>query len=126
MVLPAKKERALHRTDVLEVVPPTPKLPPGPPDWEPEAEKTTTSRKPTIGSVATAAEKIATFCGQIAGRVELSIHDLSNRTRRFSREMRQKARRVKNEKPLKALAVVAAATFVAGIMLRIWRSQKNG
>lgn len=124
MALPAKKERDLHRTDVLEVVPPSLKLPPVPSDCEPG--KITTGRKPASENVAVATEKIGTLCGQVSARVELTLHDLSNRTLRFSREMQQKAGRIKDDNPLKALGLIAGVTFVAGIMLRIWRSQKNG
>ena len=39
--------------------------------------------------------------------------------------IRQRALRVKNEKPLQILAVFAGLSFVAGFATRMWRASKN-
>jgi hypothetical protein len=126
MALPVKKERHLHETDVLEVIPPSPELSRIHREWELEPGRMTNQREPAMEHVSIAVQKLGILCGKTAGRVELIFHELDNRARSFSREMRRSAGRLKNENPLQALAIIAAATFVAGMMLRIWRSQKNG
>jgi ElaB/YqjD/DUF883 family membrane-anchored ribosome-binding protein len=121
----AKLKRDLHRTDVLEVVPPFPESPAVPSDRKSETGVMTNRREPAAQKLNVAAKKIARLCGEAVGCVELTFQDFADRARSFSQEIRHSAQRMKNQNPLQAIAIIAAATFVAGIMLRIWRSQKN-
>lgn len=47
------------------------------------------------------------------------------RSREFAELVRQRAERVKEEKPLRLLAVLAGVAAVAGFATRIWRSSGN-
>ena len=126
MALPAKKQRDLHETDVLEVVPPSPKSAPIFAHRESDAGPLPQHSEPATEEKVAAIEKIGGLSGEAAGRVELTFHHLSDKARSFSRELQHRARRMKRENPLQALTVIAAAAFMAGLILRIWRSQKNG
>jgi len=57
-----------------------------------------------------------------------AVSDMVDQGRRSAREMVTRARRRFNywadEHPLKLLGAVAAAGFVAGVLLRIWRSNR--
>jgi ElaB/YqjD/DUF883 family membrane-anchored ribosome-binding protein len=80
-------------------------------------------REPLLENVSAITERLARLCGEAAGRVELAYHNLSRGARDVSRRMQDRAKRMKNEKPLQTVAMIGAIAFVAGIILRIWRSQ---
>lgn len=133
MALPAKREApgnengVLEENVVLEVVTTTPpKISPSPSDWEPEAEDMAKHRAPILEKVRLTTEKIARLCGEAVGCVELGCQNLAGKARDVSREVRDRAKQIRNEDPVQAIAVIGASAFVAGLMLRFWRSHKNG
>ncbi len=123
MALPAKQERYPDPTNMLEVVPPA-STSSAPLDRHLESEADNESGG--LGNVSGSTAKMAALLGKAEGRVELTRHELSHRAHRLSREMQQRVRRMRNENPFQAIALIAATAFVAGVVLRIWRSQRDG
>lgn len=126
MALPAKNERYLHETDVLEVAPPSPTLAPILPKGESGSNHVTNHKEPAMEDVRIATAKIGALCGEAAGRVELTFYDLFDRAHRFSRGLQRRAERIRHENPFEAVAIIGTAAFVAGLILRISRSTRNG
>ncbi len=91
-----------------------------------ESDEIPNSRPGGLHESGVSTEKMARVLGGVEGRLEFTWHQLSDRVHRLSREMQERTRRLKNENPLRAIVLIAATAFVAGVVLRIWRSQKNG
>jgi hypothetical protein len=54
-----------------------------------------------------------------------SYNHISLRCRSFVSNARYRARRAKDEQPLQLLGVIAGAAFIAGIVVRLWRSSRH-
>ena len=62
-----------------------------------------------------------------AARVRARIYyaDAISTTQRLATRARERARLIKKEHPLQALGIVAAAAFMCGVALRVWRSRNS-
>ncbi|HTU43031.1 MAG TPA: hypothetical protein VMF10_15080 [Candidatus Aquilonibacter sp.] len=130
MALPAKQERYPDQTNILEVVPPASQACAAL-DRQLESEKFEFNEMPHNGSdglrhVSGSTAKVAALLGKAEGCLELAWHEVSDRADRFSRGVQHRVGRMRNENPFQAIALIAATAFVAGVVLRIWRSQRNG
>jgi hypothetical protein len=72
--------------------------------------------------------EMATEIGAACGRAsefgaEVST-DVRDRARQFAVQIRDGAERVKDEEPLKVLAAFAGIAAVAGLVVRVWRSNR--
>ncbi len=91
-------------------------------DWRNAAED-------TLGEFKDRAES---YSYQVADRTNRSLEELRRRTewrivalRRTARQWLVIARHWESEQPLRVIGSCAAAAFVAGVALRIWRSNKR-
>lgn len=91
-------------------------------DWRNAAED-------TLGEFKDRAES---YSYQVADRTNRSLEELRRRTewriaklRRTARQWLVIARHWESEQPLRVIGCCAAAAFVAGVALRIWRSNKR-
>jgi hypothetical protein len=58
-------------------------------------------------------------------RVRMYYADAVATAQQLASQARERARSLKRERPLQTLGMVAAAAFVCGVALRIWRSRKS-
>ena len=54
-----------------------------------------------------------------------SYNHISLRCRRFVSDARDRSSRARNEQPLPLLGGIAGAAFIAGIVIRVWRSSRH-
>lgn len=77
--------------------------------------------------------RLAQHAGSAAGkaiagaqfRARTFYADLAATTQELMARAQERARSFRRERPMQALATIAAAAFACGIVLRIWRSQKS-
>ena len=68
----------------------------------------------------------ATEAVSSAGRaVDETFDRAKYRARAATQNARYHVRRVTDEKPLQVIAAVAATAFIAGVLVRVWRSNRH-
>lgn len=72
-----------------------------------------------------AKEQAAAAVSQAKDRTVDLYHDSRDKTARALHRARARATYIINEYPLHVIAGVAAAAFVTGVVLRIWRSNRD-
>ncbi len=84
-------------------------------DWRDAAED----------SIAEWKNRAELYAQDVAGHTNRRLEVLQRRMAANIATIRRKARRWEWDQPLKVIATCAAAGFVAGVALRIWRSNNN-
>ena len=94
----------------------------------------TGGRKPeaypaSSAQISRLARRTGTAAGRAIARAQFRActfyADLAATTQDVMSRAQERARYFRRERPMQALATVAAAAFACGIVLRIWRSQKS-
>lgn len=71
-----------------------------------------------------AAARIGLACGSVARQGEALADKAQRATREFSDELRDRVETVKDEEPVKILAVLTGLAVAAGVAARVWRSNR--
>lgn len=70
------------------------------------------------------AREVGAACGNAIGYAASLVDQARERVRKVAADVQERATRVKDEQPLTILAVAAGIAVVAGVMARVWRSNR--
>lgn len=99
-------------------IPGEPLLPPADPAGEPSAYGLPSRADSIADRVAIARIRTRQF-------LRSAFHESRIDSERVIRDLRSKARRMKDEKPMALLGIIAGSAFVLGMTLRLWRSRRS-
>jgi hypothetical protein len=77
------------------------------------------------GLVCATGASVGRIYGRGRVRARTSYGDAIATMQRLATRVRERARLIKKEHPLQTLGMMAAAAFVCGVALRIWRSRNS-
>jgi hypothetical protein len=77
------------------------------------------------GLVCATGASVGRIYGQAQMRARITYGDAIATMQRLATRARERARSIKQERPLHALGMIAAAAFVCGVALRVWRSRNS-